>query len=347
VKPNENVGQDETNQENLGQAEVKQENVGQETTDEKKEDVQIDGAEATTTSADALPTEVIEGQPAAENAAPVEGVSAENAEQQPIQADADAKTEGIEKGEASDQEAVEEESEYESDSDFDIMEEIDPSYEIDTSKWKTIKDFDEVDLKPEKKDDPEKGEKPEKRKKADEEEEADVEEESHGVVIYVRSEKERDEEFRNYVRDLCRPQIISYLPDRNAPKGSNVKLTCTVKGYNMTVRWLKNGEELQRSKTIQTKSDGEIHMLEITKITNKDAGEYTVVFKNRAGEVSTSSLIKVFDGKLHKPDHLDIALVKGEFLSCVISILYFQKNFLVTESIENFINFVISNRIKI
>lgn len=192
------------------------------------------------------------------------------------------------------------------------MEEIDPSYEIDATRWKTIKDFDEVDLKPEKKDEPEKGEKPEKKKK-DEEEDEGEEEESRGVVIHIRSEKERDEEFRSYVRDLCRPRIVSYLPDRNAPKGSDVKLTCTVEGHNVIASWFKNGELLQRNKHVQTKSDGEIHVLEITKISSKEAGEYTVTFKNRAGEVSTSSLIKVFDGKLHKPDHLDIALVKGEF----------------------------------
>lgn len=201
------------------------------------------------------------------------------------------------------------------------MEEIDPSYGIDPTLWKRVKDFDDCDFQPEKKDNPEKaenGEKAEKPARKKKEEEEVEEEESSGPIVVIRSEKERDEEFRQYVRDLCRPMIISFLPDRAAAKGSDVKLTCTVKGNNITVKWLKDGEELKRDKYVQTKSDGEIHILEIQKISSKHAGEYTVVFKNRAGEVETSSNIKVYDGKLHKPDHLDIALVKGELINCLL-----------------------------
>jgi Immunoglobulin I-set domain len=199
------------------------------------------------------------------------------------------------------------------DSDFDVMEEIDPSYGIDSSLWKKVKDFDDCDFKPEKKDAPE-GEKGEEKKPRKEKEEV-VEEEDSGFseLVVIRSEKEKDQDFREYIRELCRPSIVSYLPDRVAPKGSDVRLTCTVKGNNIQTRWMKNDEVLERGKNVQTRTDGEIHILEITQITEKNAGVYTVAFKNRAGEVETSSRIKVFDGKLHKPDYVDIALVQGKF----------------------------------
>lgn len=208
-------------------------------------------------------------------------------------------------------------------SDFDVMEDIDPSYEIDSSLWKKVKDFDECDFKPEKKDAPEGEKAPEEKKPRKKEEEAGEEEDSgFSELVVVRSEKDRDQEFQEYIRELCRPSIVSYLPDRVAPKDSDVRLTCTVKGNNIQTRWMKDDVVLERGKNVQTKTDGEIHILEITKITAKNAGVYTACFKNRAGEVETSSRIKVFDGKLHKPDHIDIALVQGELIQSFHCVLF-------------------------
>lgn len=192
------------------------------------------------------------------------------------------------------------------DSDFDNIEEVDESYKVDPSLWQQVDDLSTVDLKPALKE----GE-AEKVKKAD----AVVEEEDsgYGDLYYIRSEKEKDLDFQEYIKELCRPQIISYLNDRCAAKGTDVRLTCTVKGNGIQSRWLKDGNPIERSKNLQTRSDGEIYTLEISNITEKMAGEYTCEFKNRAGDVTTTSTVKVYDGKLHKPDHLDIALVKGEF----------------------------------
>lgn len=242
--------------------------------------------------------------------------SVENVNQPTPSVEGESKTEalsGDEKPKDSDDLAMDGEGSdtaIESDSDFDVMEEVDPSYSIEASLWKKVQDFDDCDFKPEKKenlDNPDKEEKPKKKEEVVEEEE-----DSGFSELIIRSEKDRDLEFQEYIRELCRPNIISYLPDRVAPKGSSIRLTCTVKGNNIQTRWLKNGELMERAARIQTRSDGEIHTLEISDITVKDEGVYTAVFKNRAGEVETSSRIKVYDGKLHKPDHIDIALVKGE-----------------------------------
>lgn len=192
------------------------------------------------------------------------------------------------------------------DSDFDNIEDVDDSYKVDASMWKQVADLSTIELKPA----PKEGE-PEKEKKKKEEVEEE-EDSGYGDLYYIRSEKEKDQDFQEYIKELCRPQIISYLNDRCVAKGTDVRLTCTVKGNNIQSRWLKDGNMLERSKNLQTRSDGEIYTLEIMNITERLAGEYTCEFKNRAGEVTTTSTVKVYDGKLHKPDHLDIALVKGE-----------------------------------
>lgn len=241
--------------------------------------------------------------------------SAESTEKPTIEGEkqSEMKTEGEAKPEESGEQEGSDTTE-DIESDFDNIEDVDPSYEFEAGLWKTFESFDEVDFHPPKPELKE-GEEPPKEEKKSKKEEVEVEEDSgFSELVVVRSEKEKDEEFQEYIRGLCRPQIISYLPDRVAPKGSTVRLTCTVKGHNIQTRWMKNEVVLERNPRILTKSDGEIHTLEINDINEKDAGEYTAAFKNRAGEVETSSKIRVFDGKLHKPDHIDIALVKGEYL---------------------------------
>lgn len=245
--------------------------------------------------------------------------AAENAEKPTIDGEkqSEMKTEGETKPEESATKPTEPEGSdttEDIDSDFDNIEDVDPSYEFEPALWKTFESFDEVDFHPPKPELKE-GEEPPKEEKKAKKEEVEVEEDSgFSELLVIRSEKEKDQDFQEYIRGLCRPQIISYLPDRVAPKGSTVRLTCTVQGHNIQTRWMKNEVVLERNPRILTKSDGEIHTLEINDINEKDAGEYTAVFKNRAGEVETSSNIRVFDGKLHKPDHIDIALVKGEYL---------------------------------
>lgn len=279
------------------------ENKPTESTETKAEDI---SAEKTVDSVGAnveqTPAAVAEGEPkpeAAADAKPADG--------------GEKAVDSIEK--ALEAEGSETTIESDIDSDFDVMEEIDPSYEIDASLWKKVADLNEVDLKPEKKDAPENDDKDKEEKKPKKKEvvvEEEEEDSGFSELVTVRSEKDRDQEFQEYIRELCRPTIVSYLPDRVAPKGSNVRLTCTVQGNNVQMKWMKDDVVLERGKRLQTKTDGEIHTLEISEITEKDAGVYSAVFKNRAGEVETSSRVKVYDGKLHKPDHIDIALVKGE-----------------------------------
>jgi len=303
-KPEESVPSVE-NAENVGQEQQQQqpsdENKSTESVEPKIDDASAESAEKPTTEGEKQSEMKIEGETKPE----------EGGEKQ-LEPEGSDTTEDI-------------------DSDFDNIEEVDPSYAFDSTLWKTFESFDEVDFHPPKAEVPE-GEEPPKEEKKSKKEEVEVEEDSgFSELVTVRSEKERDQEFQEYIRELCRPQIISYLPDRVAAKGTTVRLTCTVKGNNIMTRWMKNDVLLERNPRILTKTDGEIHTFEITDITDKDAGVYTAIFKNRAGEVETSTKISVFDGKLHKPDHIDIALVKGEYLliNYIISSTIFDAKFIV------------------
>ena len=288
------------------------ENVGQDQSQTVEgENKSTDIENATNASTDGVSVVVEPGQ---EQPPPTEGDALTNAEAQPV-------VSGDKPVEEAQPEEEESESEVESDmesSDYDAIED-----EIDPALWKKVKNFDDCDFKPEKKDPPkgEDGEEapvaavkaPRKKAESDEEDNESVVS-SGGYKIEIKSEKERDNEFREYVRELCRPHIISYLQNRIAAKGTAIKMTCTVEGNNIQTRWTKNGVNLDKGKYVQYKSDGLVHTLELLKLTDRDAGEYACIFKNRAGEVETVASVKVFDGKLHKPDHIDIALVKGEFI---------------------------------
>lgn len=272
------------------------ENVGQEQPSSDDENKQVEGDQSKIDDVSiAADSGIGESAPVTEQK--TEGAD-EKKEEAPKNEESQAK---VMDGEGSD-------TTVEEDSDFDNIEDIDPSYGIEANLWKPIKSFDEVDLKPPKPE-PKEGEEPKKVK----EEAAAVEVDSEYADFYkIRTEKEKDDDFQEYIRELRRPMIVSYLPDCVVPKGTNVRLTCTVQGNNIQTRWTKNDEPLERGKRVTTKSDGEIHIFEIPEITEREAGVYTAYFKNRAGEVETSTRIRVFDGALHKPDHLDIALVKGE-----------------------------------
>lgn len=288
------------------------------------------------------PVEVVDGAPIVpvDGVSTVDGVAIEPGQEQPPLVDGEPTTQvtaqseisGKKPAEGEQPEDEQSESEVESEmdsSDYDVIED-----EIDPSLWKKVRNFDDCDFKPEKKD-PVKAEGAEgeeapapvvkaSRKKASSEDDEDNESEeksSGGVQIEIRSEKQRDTEFREYVSQLCRPHIISYLKDRIAAKGTAIRLTCTVEGNNVQAAWKKNGVNLDKSKNVQYKSDGQVHTLDLLKLTDRDAGEYTCIFKNRAGEVETIANVKVFDGKLHKPDHIDIALVKGENLIFYFTLL--------------------------
>uniref|UniRef100_A0A182NFQ7 Ig-like domain-containing protein n=1 Tax=Anopheles dirus TaxID=7168 RepID=A0A182NFQ7_9DIPT len=109
------------------------------------------------------------------------------------------------------------------------------------------------------------------------------------------TEKEKDAEFQR-VRKASRPPLyLTKLTDRSAPTGSTIKLQCTVEAQEVTVRWLKNDQPVERSNRLQTSAADGLYTLTITDLKHKDAGEYKILAKNRGGEIPSVAHVRVYD----------------------------------------------------
>lgn len=98
-----------------------------------------------------------------------------------------------------------------------------------------------------------------------------------------------------------KPMFSTKLMERSATENSSITLTCNVLGADSHVKWLKNRRELMQSpRHRNTYRDG-LAMLEIFSARTDDTAEYTCVARNRFGENSCSSLLKVFPDYERKP----------------------------------------------
>ncbi|KAL0279933.1 UNVERIFIED_CONTAM: hypothetical protein PYX00_001383 [Menopon gallinae] len=96
-----------------------------------------------------------------------------------------------------------------------------------------------------------------------------------------------------------KPVFCSRLVDRTAPRGSRVKLTCTVLGTpEPSVKWLRHGLPLipTPGDRYSAKIRDGIASLEIEGATQLDNGEYTCLAQNIHGESSTTCKLRIFDG---------------------------------------------------
>lgn len=90
------------------------------------------------------------------------------------------------------------------------------------------------------------------------------------------------------------PQIDQFNFNQNGVNGGQpVRIMCIVSAGDLpiTMYWLKNGEPLIRS--IHHKIDEYTSMLSFRQAEIADAGNYTCVAKNAAGENRKSSVLKV------------------------------------------------------
>uniref|UniRef100_A0A182JCA1 Ig-like domain-containing protein n=1 Tax=Anopheles atroparvus TaxID=41427 RepID=A0A182JCA1_ANOAO len=115
------------------------------------------------------------------------------------------------------------------------------------------------------------------------------------------TERERDLEWQRQRQMMRPPLVISHLKARAAPKGSTVKLTCTISGPGITVRWLKNGNPIEKSSKHTFKVSEGLLGLEIKDVDTVDAGEYCCMIKNKNGETSTSTTLTVYENFETKP----------------------------------------------
>uniref|UniRef100_A0A182QIC7 Ig-like domain-containing protein n=1 Tax=Anopheles farauti TaxID=69004 RepID=A0A182QIC7_9DIPT len=109
------------------------------------------------------------------------------------------------------------------------------------------------------------------------------------------TEKEKDAEFQRLRKASRPPLYLTKLTDRSAPTGSTIKLQCTVEAQEVTVRWMKDDQPVERSERLQTSAADGLYTLTIKNLKHKDAGEYKILAKNRGGEIPSIAHVRVYD----------------------------------------------------
>lgn len=128
------------------------------------------------------------------------------------------------------------------------------------------------------------------------------------------TERQRDLAFQR-ARDAIRlPRIHTHLRDVTLAEGHNVKLACTATGPEMSIRWLKDGVQVEKSPRLRILANEGFLSLEIINSTAADSGEYTCNFWNQNGEASTSAIVTIYEVIKDDPIPPTIVSVRGKFI---------------------------------
>lgn len=109
------------------------------------------------------------------------------------------------------------------------------------------------------------------------------------------SERERDQEWQKRRESTRIPRIHTHLKDVASEEGHNVKLTCTASGPELMIKWLRDGNPIERSPKYKILVNEGILSLEIMRALPSDSAEYTCSLSNINGEASTSAIVTVYD----------------------------------------------------
>lgn len=114
------------------------------------------------------------------------------------------------------------------------------------------------------------------------------------------TEKEKDEEFRKDRLAKRIPIFLTNLTDRSGATGSEIKLQCSIEGFGVTTKWMKDDNVIERSSKIRTTAVDGLYSLFIKHLEKTDEGIYTIIAKNRGGEVSSFARVQVYDDMKEK-----------------------------------------------
>lgn len=133
------------------------------------------------------------------------------------------------------------------------------------------------------------------------------------------TERERFFAFQR-ARDTVRlPRIQTHVRDVTIAEDHNVKLTCTATGPEMSVRWLKDGNPIEKSARVRILGNEGMYSLEIIRAGETDSGEYTCFFYNSNGEASTSAIVTVYAVIKEDPVPPTFVSVRGMLTSDVLN----------------------------
>ncbi|XP_036344439.1 muscle M-line assembly protein unc-89-like, partial [Rhagoletis pomonella] len=125
-----------------------------------------------------------------------------------------------------------------------------------------------------------------------------------------KSEKERDAEWQRIREQARLPHFIVYLTDRTVEAGHNVRISCAVGGPELSVKWFKDGRQLERDATHRIINNNNILALEVVNTTILDSGEYTCVVANSNDTVQSSCYITIYEIFKDEPAPPSCKLVK-------------------------------------
>ncbi|XP_055379984.1 palladin-like [Condylostylus longicornis] len=93
--------------------------------------------------------------------------------------------------------------------------------------------------------------------------------------------------------NLC---FVNHLPNTTVMEGKNVRISCSVNGTDLEVKWFKDGKEIHSNdRYIMSINLYDILSLEIINCFTEDSGEYTCVITNGEKQASSSCFISVCD----------------------------------------------------
>ncbi|KNC29844.1 hypothetical protein FF38_14544, partial [Lucilia cuprina] len=195
------------------------------------------------------------------------------------------------------------ESRYDEESRFDEDEEMDEVGELPNGSRRSSNES-EGFTRPDPDDE-------ERWKKIAEEEGEEFMQQMRKYSLAVRkSEKQRDAEWQR-LRDQRRlPHFIVFLSDRTVEAGHNVRLACAVGGPELSVKWFKDGRQLERDNTHRIINNNNMLALEVINTTILDSGEYSCVIANVNDEVTSSCYVTIYEVFKDQPAPPSFRLVK-------------------------------------
>lgn len=148
------------------------------------------------------------------------------------------------------------------------------------------------------------------------------------------TEKEKDDEFRKDRLARRIPIFLTNLTDRSVASGSEVKLQCSIEGFGVTVKWMKDDNVFERSSKLRTLAVDGLYTLIIKQVEKSDEGMYTIIAKNRGGEVTSRARIQVYDDIKEKIELPTIIKIRGNYFKNInfynnqtMDLVHFMKRF--------------------
>lgn len=109
------------------------------------------------------------------------------------------------------------------------------------------------------------------------------------------TERERFFAFQRARESARMPHIHSQIRDITIAEGHSMKLTCTASGPEMNIRWLRDGNPIEKGPRMRMLANEGILTLEIPNAMATDSGEYTCLIRNQNGEASTSAIVTIYE----------------------------------------------------